>query len=234
MNGRTEAVASGAGLPIRRRHQHLMPGVDVALTPFPGHANHVAAVQEELDYALEAHLCMSEEEQLTIKVGNIGAGHSFPSGAAHDRRVWVEAIAFKAGEEVWSHGVLPVDVPLAQAPDEEPFSFFEHAFDSNGDDALMFWDAQSSEHNLLVAPSDLNVDSAFADQHQFRVFDLAGLEVDAIEIKVKMRPMALHVIQSLIDSGDLDPSVRAAIPTFTLKSTEVSWTRADGFICLPY
>ena len=87
---------------------------------------------------------------------------------------------------------------------------------------------------ILQKPNDLDLNSAFADQHQFRVFDLAGLEVDAIEIKVKMRPMALHVIQSLIDSGDLDPSVRAAIPTFTLKSTEVSWTRADGFVCLPY
>ena len=66
---------------------------------------------------------MNEEEQLTIKVGNIGAGHSFPSGAAHDRRVWVEAICHQNNEEVWSHGVVPVDVPLADAPTETPFSF---------------------------------------------------------------------------------------------------------------
>ena len=234
MNGRTEPIASGAGLPVRRRHKHLMPGVDIALTPFAGHAEHVAAVQEELDYALEAHLCMNEEEQLTIKVGNIGAGHSFPSGAAHDRRVWVEAIAYQNNAEVWSHGVVPVDVPLADAPTETPFSFFDHATDSNGNEALMLWEIESSEPNLLLAPDDLDLNSAFADQHQIRVFDLSQLDVDRVEIKVKMRPMSLHIIQSLIDSGDLAPQIREAIPTFTLKSTEVTWTRDDGYLCLPY
>jgi hypothetical protein len=234
MSGRTEPVASGADMPVRRRHRHLMPGVDIALTPFAGHEQQVAAVQEELDYALEAHLCMDEQEQLTIKVGNIGAGHSFPSGAAHDRRVWVEAKAFKDGEEVWSYGILPQDVPLAEPTTETSFTFFNHAFDSNGNEAIMFWEVKSSEQNLLLAPNDLDVTSAFAEQHQFRVFDLSEVEVDQIEIKVKMRPMALHIIQSLIDSGDLAPSIREAIPTFTLKSTEVTWTAADGFICLPY
>lgn len=234
MGGRTEAVATGAGLPIRRRHRHLMPGVDIALIPFEGHEDHVNAVQEELDYALEAHLCMAEDQKLTVKIGNLGVGHSFPSGAAHDRRVWLEARAFSNGEEVWSHGVLPEDVPLADATTDNLFSFFEHAFDANGDEALMFWEVATSESSVLEPSNfiDLSIDNT--DHHQLRVFDLSGLEVDQIEIKVKMRPIALHVIQSLIDSGDLAPSIREAIPTFTLKSTEVTWTTADGFICLPY
>jgi hypothetical protein len=234
MSGRTEAVADGAGLPIRRRHSHLMPGVDIALTPFEGHEDHVNAVQEALDYALEAHLCMAEDKKLTVRIGNLSAGHSFPSGAAHNRRVWLEARAFSNGEEVWTHGILPEDVPLAESTTDNLFSFFDHALDANGDEALMIWDVAESEHSLLEAPNSLDLTSTFADQHQFRVFDLSGLEVDQVEIKVKMRPMALHILQSLIDSGDLAPEIRAAVPTFTLKSTEVLWTTADGFVCLPY
>ena len=79
------------------------------------HQDHLAAVQEELDYALEVHLCMEENELLTLRVGNIAAGHSFPSGAAHDRRARAELRAYEGENEVWTHGIVPEDVPLAAA-----------------------------------------------------------------------------------------------------------------------
>lgn len=233
MNGRTEPIASGPNLPIRRRHRHLMPGVDVALTPFFGHQDHLAAVQEELDYALEVHLCMEENELLTLRVGNIAAGHSFPSGAAHDRRVWAELRAYEGEDEVWTHGIVPEDVPLAAASSNELFAFFEHGLTEAGEEALMLWDIDDSTSNALMAPEGANGGS-FEDQHQSKSFDLAGLAVDRVEVQIKMRPMALHVIDSLIESGDLDADVREALPTFELKGTEVTWTQDDGYSCVPW
>ena len=58
--------------------------------------------------------------------------------------------------------------------------------------------------------------------------------MDRIDIQVKLRPMALHVVDSLIASGDLDPSIREAIPTFNLKGAEVTWTIDDGWVCVPW
>lgn len=234
MSGRTEPAANIANSPVRRRHNHLMPAVDVALTPFPDHINHVAAVQEELDYTIEAHLCVDENETVSVRMGNIGAGHSFPSGAAHDRRLWVEIQAFRNGEEVWSYGIVPEGVPLASIASTDLLSFYDHIFDHSGEEALMFWNAASNESFTLEAPGLAELEAAEQDKHRVREFNLAGLNVDKIQMKAKLRPMALHVLQSLIDSGDLDPSVKEAVPTFTLKSTEITWTSADGVVCLPY
>lgn len=234
MNGRTEAAVTTPGAPLRRRHRHLMPGVDVAITPFPDHENHLAAVQEELDYALEAHLCMEENENLSIRLGNIGAGHGFPSGAAHDRRVWLEVQAFSQGEEVWSHGVMPEDVPLAESTTENHFSFFDHTLDENGEEALMFWEVVDNDSFVLEAPDLSNLGALVDDKHRIRDFDLSGLNVDEVKMKVKMRPIALHIIDSLIDSGDLDAVFRDKFPTFTLKSTEITWKTEDGLVCLPW
>ena len=63
----------------------------------------------------------------------------------------------------------------------------------------MLWEIESSEPNLLLAPDDLDLNSAFADQHQIRVFDLSQLDVDRVEIKVKMRPMSLRSHHSISD-----------------------------------
>tara|TARA_B100000683_G_scaffold277328_1_gene335205 strand:- start:3229 stop:4605 length:1377 start_codon:yes stop_codon:yes gene_type:complete len=234
MNGRTEPIAAGPGNPVRRRHKHLMPGVDVALTPFFGHENHVAAVQEELDYTVEAHLCMEETQLLTVRLGNLTAGHAFPSGSAHDRRLWAELRAYSGDNEVWTHGIVPEDVPLADTAADDLFSFFEHGFDENGEEAFMLWEITDSESNVLEAPESTDTSAVIEDQHKIKTFDLAGLNVDRIDIQVKLRPMALHVVDSLVASGDLDPSIRDAIPTFNLKGAEVTWTIDDGWVCVPW
>ena len=59
----------------------------------------------------------------------------------------------------------------------------------------------------------------------------AGLP-DKVTLRLLMRPMGLDVLQSLVDSGDLDPAVVGAMPTFTVVN-EITWTEAAGFGCAP-
>ena len=47
MNGSDEKIAKGDDLPVRRRHSHAMPGVDIALTDWPGLEEQRALVQSE-------------------------------------------------------------------------------------------------------------------------------------------------------------------------------------------
>jgi hypothetical protein len=49
-----------------------------------------------------------------------------------------------------------------------------------------------------------------------------------VEARLRMRPVGMDVLNSLVDSGDLDPKVVENMPTFTLHGTEVEWTQADG------
>ena len=79
------------------------------------------AVQRELDPTLATELCLTvnpAEIRVLASLENIAAGHSFPSGAAQDRRVWVEIIAYDAdGQIVAQSGVVEEGQPLVTVAD---------------------------------------------------------------------------------------------------------------------
>ena len=47
--------------------------------------------------------------------------------------------------------------------------------------------------------------------------------VARLELRVWLRPMGLDVLESLVASGDLDPAVAAAAPTFELEGARRVW-----------
>ena len=55
---------------------------------------------------------------------------------------------------------------------------------------------------------------------------------DRVEVRVRLRPVGLDVLDDLIATGDLDPAVRDAMPTFDLDGSVLVWTMADGFGCV--
>ena len=52
-------------------------------------------------------------------------------------------------------------------------------------------------------------------------------------MRVRIRAVNLDLIDDLVASGDLDPSYRDKIPTFTLRFTDIEWTPDLGKTCIP-
>ncbi len=232
MHGRSGPIADVEGVPVRRQHDHAMPGVDVALTPFAEAEAQRDGVQRELDTVLVAELCVLPRTggaEIEVALENVGAGHGVPSGAAHDRRFWVELRAFAGDEVIYESGVVGDGEPVAQLADPDLWLMNDRALTAQGATAHMFWDVASVLSDPLPAPP-IGASSlpTFGGQHVVRryvAFDASNPRTpDRVTMRVRARPIGLDVLDDLIDSGDLDPAVRAAMPTFDLEGTALEWT----------
>lgn len=231
MPGRDGRVAQVPGAPERRVHDHRMPGVDIAVTPWPERDDQRAAVQEFLDDTLATALCVQPPEGpgsstlAVIQLDNVGAGHAFPSGATAERRVWVELNAYAEGELVWSTGVVGDDEPVNTVVDPERWDLHSAKSDENGSFTHLFWEAAAiDESNLLLAHNTLDTsDPAYIETVQSQQFVIPAA-ADEVTMAVHIRPMPRDFLQRLVDDADLDPAVIEAMPTFTLGPTELRWT----------
>jgi hypothetical protein len=117
---------------MRSVHEHLWPGVDVALTDFPNRGALESAVEDcQLGQASVTFFTVevSEPDVFTFRI-ETNAGHNEPSGSAQDRRMWLEVLAYDESgallEEVSSgnigalhadgqrrHGLRHVPMPFA-------------------------------------------------------------------------------------------------------------------------
>jgi hypothetical protein len=237
MQGRQGVATSEPGAPERRVHSHAFPGVDVAITDFPERQEQRRLVERFLSTSLASELCVDEQGGLTelrVTLENVSAGHSFPSGAAHDRRVWVELRAFVGESEVFSSGVVGDDEPVAYLDDPNLWLLRERVFGEAGEEVHMFWEVHSIESELLPAPTaPMPTDPGYIDTHVTRTWLVPGLALDRVTLRVRMRPMGLELIDSLIASGDLDPALRGELPTFELGAAELEWHAADQVRCVP-
>ncbi len=229
MRGQDAAASNVDNSPLRRVHDHAMPAIDVAITTFPEQDAQKAAVQELLDTTLSAELCVTwanDETQLNLTLENITAGHSFPSGAAHDRRVWVEVAAYQDENLVFSSGLLSENEPLAALEDEQLWRFGDQIYDDDGHEVHMFWDARTIESNLLPAPTTLLPGTPhYTNTHKLHTYRIAGELPDRATIAVKFRALGIDILQDLVDSGDLNPAHLSSFQTMTLASTQIQWTQ---------
>ncbi|HCP45465.1 MAG TPA: hypothetical protein DIU15_05455 [Deltaproteobacteria bacterium] len=224
--GRDGQAADLEGLPIRRLHDHRMAGVDVALTPFPDADNQRLDVQRELDSTLASTICVAPfagGSEVVVRLDNVGAGHSWPSGAAHDRRGWIEVTAWRGDEVLFQSGHVEEGVPITSIEDPYLFLLRDKGFDENGEEAHMFWDIASVESNLLGTSVTLDPSDPAYYHYQEARYPILGAVPDRVTSRVRLRPMGLEVIDDLIESGHLDPSIRANFPTFDLESTVLVW-----------
>ena len=240
--GRDDYAAKGPqapdDVPLRRVHDHGMPGVDIAITDFPEREAQRAAVQAFLDTTLLPRLCVVDVDgtsTISVTLENISAGHSFPSGATPDRRAWVEMQAWSGDQLVLSTGVLEnAEQAINELDDPNLWQLGDKIFDADGNEVHMFWEAVSYESELLKAPATSSPFGHFSrDTHVTREYPTTGSLVDRVTLKVHIRPMGLDIIDDLIASGDLDASYRSLLPTFTLAASDIEWTR-DAGECFPY
>ena len=130
-----------------------------------------------------------------------------------------------AGEVVFHSGNVPDGVALADHEDDTRWQFGEDLFDADGEHVHMFWEAASIESSLLPAPTETSpIKEGFIDTHKVQDIRIPETGIDSINMKIHVRPMRLDTLDDLIASGHLDPAIRDAIPTFTLATSNITWT----------
>ena len=245
MEGRNGPAADAPGVKLRRLHSHAVPGVDLALTDWPEKDAQRALVQKELDATLAAELCVrgpgAPGATLLVVLDNVGAGHRWPSGAAQDRRAWVEVKAYSGDDVIYESGVVGDGQPISAAADPDLWWVRDCLLDGRGDIVHDFWEAAVVHTNLLPgAVTSDPTDPAFYEGHRVRVYPRPtssppNLPVapDRVSMSVHLLPIGLDVLDDLVESGDLDPAVRAAMGGFTLASTELTWTADAATLVYP-
>jgi hypothetical protein len=233
-----EPIAEGPGLKVRprMRHTHEAVGVDVALDPFPNsgrpdqdeaiRAAQRREIQNLLDITLRIDVCVQifpdGRSAVHLTLDNAGAGHNWPSGASQDRRAWVEVVAYREGQRIYESGVAPPDEAVGGMVDADLWQFRDFGFKPGGGEAHMFWDIARVEHKTIGAQRTSDPSHPdFYQGHELRRFPrdsnvyVSGVP-DRVTARVRLRPMGLDVIDDLVRSGHLDPSLRSAFPIFDL------------------
>jgi hypothetical protein len=238
MSGRDDVAADYDGVFFRQVHDHTMVGVDTALTAFPGMEAQKEQIQQDLNTTVLAKLCVTEFAgvvSIELRLENMAAGHSWPSGAAQDRRAWVEVIAYDAEDEIsFQTGTVQEGQALTSLEDPNLWRLGDRTFDEEGHEAHMFWQVASVESELLSAPTAHSLtDPEYTDIHRTKTYTYTGPVPERVTLRVRIRSIGLDVIDYLLELTDLDPAIREAIPTFTLGATQLTWTKDEGLDCIP-
>lgn len=235
MRGRDGPAYAAPNAPTRRVHDHSMEGVDIALTPFPEADQQREEIERLLDSSLLAELCVHEDPtsyRIDVTLENVAAGHSFPSGSTQDRRVWVELKLYGSDELLWSSGVVDEDQAVAELDDPNLWLIRSVMRNEAGEEVHSFWEAASTEGELLEAPSTNDITDPNFEHWLRRSYVATATGATRVSLRVRMRPMGREVLQSLVDSGDLDAEHLDAVPTYDLASTELEWTDVSGLTCV--
>jgi hypothetical protein len=115
---------------------------------------------------------------------------------------------------------------VATLDDPQLLLFRDRLFDASDKETHLFWQATKYESKLLMPKP--------APDHRFTqtyAFPLKNGIPDRVTLTVHAQPIGRDVLEPLVASGDLEPSVVEAIPTFDVATVE--WTAADGFGCVP-
>jgi hypothetical protein len=237
MVARTGAVAEDPDLDVPLREfgvrEHTFAAVDLAVTPFPEIEAQRAAIERDLATTVLPRICLVPLDggRLDVRLDNVAAGHMFPSGAAHDRRAWVEIRMYDAEDvELRSIGVVADGVDPDPVADPQLWEMREQAFDDEGQPVLYFWEVREVDDSWLLRPTvtldPLDPDFDHSTTRQFPVFDIFT-QIARITVAVHLRPLPYAVIDDLEASGHLPPAVAAEVrenlPTFTLRGSQLEW-----------
>jgi hypothetical protein len=227
-----DIVADVPGVPLRDRREHTFAGIDIALTPFPEMDAQRAAIERDLRAVLLPKLCVTPVGggQIEYTLDNVGAGHAWPSGASHDRRAWAEIIAYDAaGAVVYDSGVIGDDEDPEDHATTDPdlWKLYADGFDAQGAHAGFFWEIAQLDERRLLPPQVTTDPGDPAFYHAVtHVYPVLGQLQTIVRVtaRVRIRPLPLHLVDTLVADNGLDPAVRAAIPTFDVEGAALTWT----------
>jgi len=223
----------------RRTHAHDFPGVDLPLTSWPGSDELAAKTQAFLDTTLQSALCVRGAGAVTdlrVVLDNVAAGHSFPSGAAQDRRAWVHLTAYAKGKLIYESGNVPDGTSVTSRGDPDVWSMRDCLLDADDHPVHMFWEAKDVESNLLPGQLTFDVaDPRFYQTHFEQKYPrdpeaFLATFPDRVTVEVRLAAFGLDVFDDLVASGDLADTdadtvseLRDAIATYRIGSV-LEWT----------
>ncbi|HVU00367.1 MAG TPA: multiheme c-type cytochrome [Polyangiaceae bacterium] len=202
----------------RNRHVHDFPAVDTAfaVADFPEREGQHARVQYKLDQEPRFQVCVDPIQGIvTVQVENLSAGHGFPSGASQDRRLWLELHAENAKGQIFDSAVVKPGERVADVSQSDTIRgewlFRDVTTKLDGSPAHMFWDVANVQTNTiptLVNPNRVNWRDV--------TFATGVSNATRVTINLRLEPVGLDVLDDLVESGHLSPTVRDALPRFTL------------------
>jgi hypothetical protein len=218
---------------VRSLGSHALPGVDVALTPFPQADAQKQLVQNLLDTTLSGTLCLTDALKIEVTVDNVAAGHFVPSGATSDRRLWAEVIAYRGDQVLYPSGVVPADGSIDSTTDPDLWLIRDCLTDENDHPVHMFWDAAKVVTNSIPGPvKQVFTDpSTYTRSHVRYVYPGTGAlpaKPDRISLRVLLKPIGDDILTDLVASGDLDDAIARRIPQFEFSAAKLEWTAGTG------
>jgi hypothetical protein len=237
-------IADAPNVFARKYHVHSFPAVDTALTAgFP--TDPPPDVKDEFDLqtflntTFQTALCVVQQDgngAIRVIVDNVAAGHSVTSGSAQDRRLWAEVIAYdKTNKIIYQSGNVPEGTPVTSlTTDPDLWLIRDCMFDAQGNQVNMFWQAASVESNLIPFPVTADpTDPRFYQTHVMQYFPRnPTATLPAAPAKVTLRlllePIGLDVLQDLVKSGDLDPSIPPKMQRLVFPEPILTWTLATA------
>lgn len=214
----------------RHFHEHLWPAVDVPLSKFPHREAYRSVVEDcqivqSLGYV---GIDLGEDPESFVVQLETLAGHNQPSGAAQDRRMWLEISAFdRSGKKIYQTDPFTDDGSEPKPGSNPPFTFHDSIFDEHGKRVHMFWDAAT--HTGTPLPFGPRTTMPTTSGHALSIpVHLPSADPGRIELTLRMRPMGLDMLNDLVDSGDLEASVIDEMPTFTMYSTTIDVPENGG------
>jgi hypothetical protein len=245
-------IAEAPGLTVKSHnggfHEHLWPAIDQGLAPLPGADVLAAGIKRDLDPAVAiigptpfasnvnyGGICLDPTGVLSVRMDSIGTAHSWPTGAAQDRRAWLEVLAFDSMNNVVFHtGTLDDGKPLPDGMDPEDlhdpklFGLWDRAVKDDGSPAHLFWeiariDSQTSQ--LLRPPVTLDKNSPMFDHSSTAMFHVEGVAptIARITARIRIRPLSYGLLAELKAQGDLAADAVTVVPTLDILGTQHTW-----------
>jgi Cytochrome c552 len=246
MPSSTDVIADAPGLDVKSRtngfHEHAWPAIDQALTPFPEAEAQAAGIKRDLDPAVAivgpasfastvqpGGICLDPPGNLSVRIDSIGTAHDWPSGAAQDRRAWLEVIAYDStNTPLFSSGAVPDGMDPEQLNDPNLFGLWDRTFKDDGTPAHFFWDVARVDSKLLRPPVTLDKNSPAFDHSSTVTFDvgLSFTKIDHIASRIRIRPLSYALLDDLVGSGDLAATVASQLRTLDIFGTVRTWSKA--------
>jgi hypothetical protein len=178
---------------------------------------------------------------IQVVLDNVGAGHMWPSGATQDRRAWVEVMAYTNAQPTqpyYSSGVVADGQSVLGLADPDLWLIRDCIFDAQNTEVHMFWQAASHDGNQLPGPiTNVPTEMNYYLTHVLREYPaptstppMLTMMPDRVTMRVRLVPVGLDVLDDLIQSGDLDAGVKAAMTTYALAGATLEWTAAKATI----
>lgn len=245
-------IASKQGLSVKSRtngfHEHTFPGIDQALTPWPEMEAQAEGIREILEPSVAivgpkprtgtrspGGICVEPQDggRITVRLDSLNLGHSFPSGSAFDRRVWLEVTAYRMDNSIFFQSGKVPDLmdPEENLSDTKLFGLWDRATKSNGMPAHFFWDVAAVDSSKLLTGSvtfDQN-DPRFDHSQTAKYTNLGPVsEIERIEAKLRIRALPYETLRDLVASGDLDPAVIGQLKTLEPESARSTWLKSTA------